>query len=263
MQRESFSIGLVCGLGALIGSLIGLELASYLGSHLKWWCTVAGMLVGGIIAYVAIDFRHFRAGVARAWRETRSWQPDALAWRGFGYTMLASITAFGTLFLYAAAAAICFAPSHWREISLFCIACYLGGLLISSIPAVACNFHKETSIGQGYWSDCQKDIALFAMRHLNPVSAPFWLSLQIFKALRWICFTAIPFIAVEGTHFVKQAFIYAHSTRRTICFVDAGLGALVGFASGNALIGAVAGAMLGVINYQIVAVWWLKLHVRR
>jgi hypothetical protein len=59
--------------------------------------------------------------------------------------------------------------------------------------------------------------------------------------------------------FVFQVFVYIHSTRRTICFVDSTIGAVVGYCSGSAIIGALVGGMLGILNYELVTVRWLKL----
>ncbi|MGH7936402.1 MAG: hypothetical protein ACREF8_05285, partial [Chthoniobacterales bacterium] len=59
--------------------------------------------------------------------------------------------------------------------------------------------------------------------------------------------------------FVAGVFIHVHSERRTLCFVDATLGAALGYSFGSAIIGAVAGAVLGVVNYELISVRWLKL----
>jgi len=38
-----------------------------------------------------------------------------------------------------------------------------------------------------------------------------------------------------------------------------GIGAIIGYFCGSAFIGAVAGAILGVVNYKLVSVRWLKM----
>jgi uncharacterized membrane protein len=41
--------------------------------------------------------------------------------------------------------------------------------------------------------------------------------------------------------------------------VDAVFGVIVGWKFGNPLLGAIVGGVLGVINYQLVSIRWLKL----
>ncbi len=47
---------------------------------------------------------------------------------------------------------------------------------------------------------------------------------------------------------------------RLLCGVDAAIGTAVGYYFGNALIGAAAGAVFGVVNYWVVAVRILRLR---
>lgn len=54
--------------------------------------------------------------------------------------------------------------------------------------------------------------------------------------------------------FTATLFRLIHSELRLLCAVDAALGTAVGYFSGNALIGATAGALLGVLNYEIITV---------
>src|SRR3989344_5943974 len=81
MTRGWLSIALACAFGALIGTLTALEISARFeyGSYL--WSI--GALVGGIAAYVAIDFRHFCAGVAHSYRRTVAWRPYGLWWKAF------------------------------------------------------------------------------------------------------------------------------------------------------------------------------------
>jgi hypothetical protein len=44
--------------------------------------------------------------------------------------------------------------------------------------------------------------------------------------------------------------------------VDAGIGAIVGYQAGSPAIGAVVGALLGVLNYEIVSIRLLRLPRR-
>jgi len=48
-------------------------------------------------------------------------------------------------------------------------------------------------------------------------------------------------------------FIIIHSEIRLLCGVDAVIGAAAGYFTGSAIIGALAGGLIGVINYEIVS----------
>lgn len=53
--------------------------------------------------------------------------------------------------------------------------------------------------------------------------------------------------------FFKYLFILIHSDIRLLCGVDAAVGATIGYFSGSAIIGAVSGGVLGVINYELIS----------
>jgi hypothetical protein len=74
-----------------------------------------------------------------------------------------------------------------------------------------------------------------------------------------VAFMGIVAFVVDIAQFVARVFVYVHSSRRTLCFVDATLGAAIGYTYGSAIIGAVAGVILGVVNYELISVRWLKL----
>jgi hypothetical protein len=78
------------------------------------------------------------------------------------------------------------------------------------------------------------------------------------RTILWII-RKVPFIATFLGQVAKRTFILIHSEIRLLCMTDAMLGALAGYFCGNALIGGVAGAILGVLNYKLVSVRWLKL----
>ena len=59
--------------------------------------------------------------------------------------------------------------------------------------------------------------------------------------------------------FIEWAIVYVHSERRTLCLVDAAIGASIGYFFGSVIIGALAGSILSVINYEMVSVRWLKI----
>jgi hypothetical protein len=50
-----------------------------------------------------------------------------------------------------------------------------------------------------------------------------------------------------------------HSDMRLLCMVDSALGAASGYYFGSAILGGVVGMILGLVNYEIVSIRWLKL----
>lgn len=56
-----------------------------------------------------------------------------------------------------------------------------------------------------------------------------------------------------------KLFKLIHSQKRLICFVDAVIGGTIGFYYHNPLVGAAVGGLLGMVNYELVSVRWLKL----
>jgi hypothetical protein len=53
--------------------------------------------------------------------------------------------------------------------------------------------------------------------------------------------------------FLKQLFLLIHSEMRLLCLFDAALGSVIGYFAGNVLIGAIAGGVLGVLNFEILS----------
>lgn len=278
MKRETWSVALACGLGALIGTFAALEIADRFqyGSYL--WCI--GALFGGIVAYITVDFRHFCTGVAAAYRNTIAWRPNRLYWRAWfamwlGTSMMVATVAtvlnailISVSFLdhSARSATIQFTLSWtyfsyailWPSISLT-----LG--LIISFTTVGRNHHIKTDEAYEVGLRRIRKEGYQAALYLNPVGI-------IFLTLYGIVWTithspqlivkAATFvapIALVLAGFVARVFVTVHSSRCTLCFVDATLGAAIGYTYGNVILGTVAGIIFGLINHELVAVRWLKL----
>jgi len=79
MLKEARTIGFACMLGAFVGGLIALELAENFSFGKYFW--FVGALIGGFVAYVAVDFRDFCTGTVRSYHKTIAWQPDLLFWK--------------------------------------------------------------------------------------------------------------------------------------------------------------------------------------
>ena len=95
----------------------------------------------------------------------------------------------------------------------------------------------------------------------NPVSVFFWhLPRGLFFGARWlisgipeaikVCIISVRFLK----NFTMTLFRLIHSELRLLCAVDAAIGTAIGYFAGNLLAGAIAGGLLGVINYEIITV---------
>lgn len=261
MRKETWSIMLACALGAFIGALFAIEIQSRfaLGSYL--W--PFGALLGGIIAWCAVDFKPLCSGIARSYRVSA--MPGKFCWKA----AIAWILGFWSL--AGSSTALCIAliffigtppvnPSlSWilvYTIPMMLWSVSLAGILVfivlSAIFPFIC-FQRKNESKSEYEERMKKDIktGFGLLDSYNPISL---LILVIrFSSL------AVRFVGREIGRFVARVFIYVHSERRTLCFVDATLGAGIGFFCGSAIIGVVAGAALGVVNYELVSVRWLKL----
>ncbi len=273
-NNDSFRIAGACAFGALIGSLVALEIAARFtyGSYL--W--IIGALIGGCVAYITIDFRHFCAGVSHSFRRTIAWRPDGLYWRAVGSVLVASAA---------------FAPTM---VCSYIILVLLGRIMPELLHMIVflvlgtiafVNFCFPVTLilfGIGELWRLRNESVVPTSRlnriiesnrkmtcDFNPVSAAILAVRHILRALH-DCVVCVPAAVAATCSFVKKVgkaiatfiaavFVYVHSTRRTICFVDATIGALIGYYFGSAIVGSVVGAILGVVNYEVVSVRWLRL----
>ncbi len=263
MHKQTFSLGFACAVGAFVGAVSALEIAT----HFPYgWAF--GALMGGVVAYLVVDFRQLLVGLIQAYRHTVVWKPDHLYWKSFcisfGGTMAFGSTisiAFGALMFSRDVTATFNAFILFEKLMISCLAVLGVGIAYFQCHADSwrSNHGKRRVLlrvqKQGYWE----------MVHLNPLSfllfvARFLLSFArgVPAALAW-CSAKLPAAYRQVCALVVRVFIYVHSARRTICFVDATIGAAAGYYFGSAAIGAVVGAVLGVVNYELVSIRWLKL----
>jgi len=272
MTRGWLSIAFVCAFGALIGTLTALEISARFeyGSYL--WSI--GALVGGIAAYVTIDFRHFCAGVAHSYRRTVAWRPYGLWWKALaamsgGIVMIccSTIGVFGALSAYSSDAPMSIAiGTLYMMLAVSVLGALLGWLML--MPSMSSRGANDAADRERRLRDAIES-GWSLILYGNPISV----ALAAFRGLKWLTVRTPPTIAhaVPITinamrraghtiaQFVAGVFVYVHSQRRTICFIDATIGATIGYFFGSTIIGAIAGALLGVINYEIVSVRWLRL----
>ncbi len=270
MTRGWLSIALACAFGALIGTLTALEISTRFeyGSYL--WAI--GALVGGITAYVAIDFRHFCAGVVHSYHRTIAWRPDSQWWKAL------AIMSGGIAMMYSSIVGVGgVALAYFSNIPMPVLIGTLWAMLAASVASVllvGCLMTGSSSSGAKDAADRERlrniaEMGWMIILHCNPIGA----TLAVIRGLKWVAVRTPSAIAravlatINGVRrvastlaqFVASVFVYVHSQRRTICFVDATIGAAIGYTFGSAIIGAIAGALLGVLNYEIISVRLLRI----
>ena len=275
MKRESLSVAFTCGLGALIGGILALTFGG------MYW--IFGALFGGCVGYITDNFHQVRIGVARAYHATIAWRPK-------GYVIVHYLSCATALFLLLASwivgvgALLAGVAASTGEVTTgrnILIIFTFGGVVIGAlaalvVPAVGW-IMEATDPTRRKKTDAEHREAL------RSNSQEIWEIVLLLNAITWTLHKVwivvltiallvyqvgyfvfhLPRLAIAGGRkiraFVVLAFFYIHSQRRLICFVDATIGAAVGYMSGNAFLGAAAGAILGFINYEVVSVRWLKI----
>ena len=216
-----------------------------------------------------MDFKQLCAGVVLSYHAAVEYRPDWLYWKAL------VVGEVGVGMFVASLGLFCCALSLIIDTKLVSNP-LLVLILFMFIFVVACVVVFLSFVMLFVMSSLAKDdsenltkMGYMLMVFGNPIVLPFFL---IFHAGKYLwgkrlaigeelisIVSAALFVTKEIGCFFARAFRYVHSERRTLCFVDAFLGAIAGFFLGSAILGAGIGAVLGVINYEIVSIRWLKI----
>jgi len=249
-------IFVACAVGAFIGSTIAIQMYQML-----WW---VGAAIGAFVAYLGYNIEEVIAAIPVAYRRTINWRPDHEWWcayrrciasvsNGVANTYIGVGIAVSSAMLWTGGFALLKQVGPILGLMLFFT--YLASVLLASF----------FSLG-----DTTEMLNKKTMPSANPLK--FWFQIAphgIFRGLAWsvenfpkgIATSIIVVIAVAlvAKNFIIEFFRLIHSELRLLCAVDAALGTAVGYFTGNPLIGAVAGGLLGVVNYEIITVRVMKL----
>lgn len=237
-MNKSVQVFLACALGGLIGTLVALNV-----NHSFWWL---GMIVGSIVGYLSYDFKTVLKAVPRAWKATRSWNPDwtelRLCLHGSGFGLGLAHTA--AIFWLALTLL-----DHHRitrtDVIFFGVVVQLAFLLYGTLYAGGLNV-------------CCKESPPLTYGMTNPASLMFW---YIPHGIGWTV-ERIP----KGLAFLRRFTVIVlreiHSEIRLLCMTDAAIGVAIGYFAHHALIGALAGGILGVLNFEILSIRVLKVAPR-
>lgn len=257
MNRESRSVTFACLLGAFIGALSALEISVRFQHGSFLW--VFGALFGGLIAWIIVDFRQLCTGVKCAYNQAINWKPNKQYWiTSFTWSvLLLSITCS----VWIITSPILYITGDIGEIYPMPKMGFVSLILFVSIicgPVLtldeACRDLPQTRKRLWGMIKISNPVGLICF-----VLEGVWrLIVRIYHGLPTLWARAVKFVQTI-CKFVRTSFIYVHTEKRKLCFIDATIGASIGFFFGSAVIGAVAGAILGFVNYELVSVRWLKI----
>lgn len=238
-----------------VGALIGLWLAS------GWGLGISGIIptvfIGGLIAYIAIDFRGFCEGTSRAFKKVTRWRPNTFFWKSCLY---AAIGIFAVVLLiieyvYILIAAGDGKPTPWNPLSpsFFVVAggfAIIGTIMFAGDAAEARKSLAAKERELRALRNSSKAILLFAWR-LSPPGVIHGL----YKIARFLYRTYPTWKQAPGFIWLlgSETYTLVHSHRRAACATDAAIGAGIGFAVANPIIGAVVGVLFGLVNHEIVS----------
>jgi hypothetical protein len=257
-------IGFACALGAFVGATVSLDLARHFAAGN--WLWIVGILLGGLVGYLAYDFRAVASAIGQAWREVSAWRPD---WKGIG-AFLKHRALCGNI-----GALMMLSVLTW--VFVLCS----GGQILTPSGSVtsAGRTFVLTSLIAGYLLGLilpmdegdRKAMGVLTLC-FAPITGPFIWAYWVLRGTGWIIrrvpegvLSAIVLALIAWpvlVRFVKRVFVLVHSDERKLCFTDAMLGAMIGFFLGSAVLGGIAGALLGVVNYELVSIRLLHLPRR-
>lgn len=251
-MEKQIRIFLACAFGAGIGALIALKIAG-----LFWW---VGMLVGGFTGYLFYNLAVIGQAIKIAWWQTVAWRPSKEARMLFGSSVLAALSfsasvSIGLLLL------ISFLSPASRDLSG--TVQWVGTTLLVSWVFFSWLFYTNNLDSLG---DHKKSLTEIVEENLEGAKKdnPFWgtcLLIWLFLRGLWALIQWSPQgvrvlyrIMMGVGRFIKTVFVLIHSDPRLLCGCDAAIGATIGYFVGNPLIGALAGGIIGVLNYEIISV---------
>jgi hypothetical protein len=245
-----------CFTGAALGAVVAMQL------HYFWWL---GILVGGATGYLSFSFREVMAAAVTAW--------NTLSGGGLKGHALKTGLVNAARFLAILGCVIVGAVSAF--ILLIGVI-----MLCTATPEVTSRWHAVPAasarmpIPRVFWLSAAAGVlvlgsALFVWILRLPDRKRTWTAMVGCVAATplvlplTLAFVFLSVIVPPGIRFMgrlaRQTFILVHSEVRLLCLTDALLGALIGYLFANALIGGLAGAALGWLNYRFISVRWLKL----
>lgn len=280
-NNTALKIGLACALGALIGTMISLKINNYF-----WWVgTLAGLLTG----YVSYEFPRLIKSVPEAWQKTRASvntdfkdvkvtffkipaKEERKEFWLIGSALLIAIININAGVFYLEyfdelvkgvrpllqSLLIISFLFFWMLVAVSACAAFIGGIVLffGFFLVIEDKLQDEKFI----LTIDDERISIKTLTKIVKYGSFIVLTpLCLYFALKYIkkgIYYCVRFIG----KFFKNLFLLVHSEARLICGVDAGLGSLIGYYYESPIIGALCGAVFGIVNYYVVSIKILKLE---
>ena len=248
-MNQSLKVFLSCALGAFVGALVALQI-----NHNFWWI---GLVAGFVTGYLSYEFRTVIKAIPLAYRSATNWRPDKAWWQEYaehireawfvgsglvsGPVVLLMMIDLRNHIVHKSAAV--------PMLSLYGLAIWLSlGLYFGigmGILTVQLERMKMPILGNRYffYEFWFLDLPCLSYRALTLLPCGVR---KLGGALK-VC-----------GNFAWHLFRMIHSEVRVLCGADAAVGAAIGYHFGNAIIGAVAGGLWGVLNFEIFSIRVLK-----
>lgn len=266
-MSQSLKVLLSCFIGASIGTFVALEM-----SPMFWW---TGLIIGGLVGYINYEFRKVITAISTAWHATTSWQPDNVFWCNF-FKLWPATTVFMTTAAIGVVTPLMFGmialdkeKPTITDLIVTGIGLAMSIILYGAVFALSkLDDVKKADSSEDYLAQQRK-----WMFSVNPLRVYLWLlPKSIALAIGWaLCgltwlfvklFTRIPISIKFWRTFLWHWFCEIHSEIRLLCGVDAAIGVAIGYFAGSVLTGGLAGALVGVLNFEVLSIRVLKLVPR-
>jgi hypothetical protein len=255
---EKMKVFIACAIGAGIGTLVALSVSQYF-----WWI---GLIVGCLFGYFSYEFKAVISAVRIAWKNVIGWRPDKKIVKHVFNILISMLGCYTTIWLV-----VFLLPFGFEEYPKFLSSDTL--ISVSLASAILFMFLIMFHCDSSDQSKAQEEIIILG-KNMIPVYFHFYVLFVFFPVSVWLCVKNIAIffwkmprrtkkITVILLKFTKTVFILIHSEARLICGVDAGIGVFVGYFTGHIIIGALAGGLFGLLNYEIVSKRVLKLVPKR
>lgn len=248
MERTTVKVGLACGLGALVGTLVALAL----GAH--WWL---GLFAGGIVGYLAFDLRAVLLAIPAAWRATAAIFPsinDLKLRMLIGFWLVCFVTYFALWIGMVVLPILRLFTSSWGSglvgygivVGLFSV--YFGlSAMISPQSGEEMRWRGKKSLEE-LESSFRDEVKTMIFEEFTPV--------VIGRGVLF-CIVRIPRAGLSVVRgiclFLWNLYLSIHSNLRVLCLVDSAIGTFLGYLLGSALAGGLIACVWGILNYEILA----------
>lgn len=272
MLGKSSKVFLACAIGAGIGSLVALEV-----SQMFWWL---GLIIGGFTGYLSYDWQRVVSAIPQAAtmvapaitdfsRDIRQGlrtflgKPRPVFW---SYLLFEVIVfwwlnqiiplphkgPFWADLIGMALITIMLTATAWAVLTI----------LLVIRPIVTCKATYDKWAKTGWWSVSDPFDYITGICSWREAAQYHFDGLRNLIPVLLIAIGTLILPFKFGGKFGWVFFKLIHSDLRLLCGVDAMIGSAVGYFSGSAIIGAIAGGLFGLLNYEVVSKRFLRLHVR-